>query len=164
MGSFAGSFTGQPVGLALDKNVPVSGTWGSGEGSGWAEQLKASVPEAEVLLRFGKSNGWLDDQPAVITRPYGKGRITYVGGDFFKDAIPPCDLYTMMTVIHDWSDEDSVAILKNVKAKAPRGAKLLLIEAIVDESDIVQSALDGIWGPTFRLYGGQSGLYDANIT
>jgi hypothetical protein len=39
----------------------------------------------------------------------------------------------MMTVIHDWSDEDSVAILKNVKAKAPRGAKLLLIEALVDE-------------------------------
>jgi beta-galactosidase len=65
---------------ALDKNVPVSGTWGSGEVSVWAEQLKASVPDAEVLLRFGKSNGWLDDQPAVITRPYGKGRITYVGG------------------------------------------------------------------------------------
>jgi len=30
-------------------------------------------------LRYGKSNGWLDDQPAVITRPYGKGRVTYIG-------------------------------------------------------------------------------------
>lgn len=35
---------------------------------------------------------------------------------------------------------------------------------IVDESDVAQNALDGIWGPTFRLYGGQAGLYDTNIT
>ncbi len=65
---------------ALEKSFPVSGTWGSGEVSIWAEQLKASAPDAEVLLRFGQSNGWLDGQPAVITRQYGKGRITYVGG------------------------------------------------------------------------------------
>ena len=39
----------------------------------------------------------------------------------------------MMTVIHDWSDADAIAILKNVRANAPAGAKLLLIEAIIDE-------------------------------
>ena len=31
------------------------------------------------MTTYGKSNGWLDDQPAVITPPVGKGRITYVG-------------------------------------------------------------------------------------
>ena len=45
----------------------------------WAEQLKSQAPGDEVLLKYGKSNGWLDDQPAVITRAYGKGRITYIG-------------------------------------------------------------------------------------
>lgn len=35
---------------------------------------------------------------------------------------------------------------------------------IVDEGDVAQSALDSIWGPTYRLYGGRAGLYDANIT
>lgn len=35
---------------------------------------------------------------------------------------------------------------------------------IVDESDVAQSALDSVWGPVFRLYGGRAGLYDANIT
>jgi hypothetical protein len=39
-----------------------------------------------------------------------------------------------MTVIHDWPDAESVAILKNLRATAPAGAKLLLIEAIIDES------------------------------
>ena len=41
--------------------------------------MKTSVPDAEVLLKYGKSNGWLDNQPAVITRPFGKGSITYIG-------------------------------------------------------------------------------------
>lgn len=60
-------------------NVPVSGEWGSGRATIWAEQLKGSAPDAQVLLKYGAANGWLDDQPAVLTRPYGKGRITYVG-------------------------------------------------------------------------------------
>lgn len=64
---------------ALEKEFPVSGPWGSGKASIWAEQLKATASDDEVLLKYGKSNGWLDDQPAVITRPYGKGRITYIG-------------------------------------------------------------------------------------
>jgi beta-galactosidase len=65
---------------ALEKAIPASGTLGSGEVSVWAEFLKATAPDAEVLLRYGKSNGWLDGQPAVVTRKYGRGRITYIGG------------------------------------------------------------------------------------
>jgi beta-galactosidase len=30
-------------------------------------------------MTYGKANGWLDDQPAAITRTFGKGRITYIG-------------------------------------------------------------------------------------
>ena len=63
---------------ALDKPVPYSGAWGTGEGTIWAEQLSAHAG-TEVLMRYGKSNGWLDDQPAAITRQVGKGRITYIG-------------------------------------------------------------------------------------
>jgi beta-galactosidase len=64
---------------ALEKDVPVAGAWGNGQASIWAEQLKSQAPGEEVLLKYGKSNGWLDGQPVVITRAYGKGRITYVG-------------------------------------------------------------------------------------
>jgi beta-galactosidase len=64
---------------ALEKEFPVFGTWGSGTASIWADQLKTRVPDAEPLLQYGKSNGWLDDQPAAVTRSYGKGRITYIG-------------------------------------------------------------------------------------
>jgi beta-galactosidase len=64
---------------ALERNVPVSGTLGSGEVSIWAEQLKSTSPDVEVLLSYGPSNGWLDGQPCILTHLMGKGRITYIG-------------------------------------------------------------------------------------
>jgi beta-galactosidase len=64
---------------ALVGAIPVEGKWGPGEGQLWAELLSAKAPDVEVLMRYGKSNGWLDGQPAAVTRKAGKGRITYVG-------------------------------------------------------------------------------------
>jgi beta-galactosidase len=64
---------------ALIDPVPVEGQWGTGESPFWAELLSIKDKDTEVLLRYGKSNGWLDGQPAAITRKVGKGRITYIG-------------------------------------------------------------------------------------
>lgn len=64
---------------ALIDPVPVEGQWGTGESPFWAELLSTKDKETEVLLRYGKSNGWLDGQPAAITRKAGNGRITYIG-------------------------------------------------------------------------------------
>nr|WP_221262805.1 beta-galactosidase [Sphingomonas kyeonggiensis] len=60
---------------ALDEPVEV----GTGKATIWAEMLSTSVPDTQVLLRYGKANGWLDGKPAVISRKVGKGSITYVG-------------------------------------------------------------------------------------
>jgi beta-galactosidase len=64
---------------ALDTTVPLSGSLGAGTAALWAEQLSTRIDGDEVLLRYGKSNGWLDGQPAMISRQLGKGRITYLG-------------------------------------------------------------------------------------
>jgi len=90
------------------------------------------------------AKGMLFDLPEVIGQARGSPHpgINYVGGDFFKDQIPACDAYIMMMVLHDWSDEESIAILKNIKANAPAGAKLILVEAIIDESAIGSLAID----------------------
>ena len=64
---------------ALEKDFPVSGKWGAGQVTTWAEQMGSLLPDTEVLMKYGRSNGWLDGQPAVVTRRYGKGRITYIG-------------------------------------------------------------------------------------
>src|SRR5581483_11685270 len=64
---------------ALTDPVPVQGKFGSGESKLWAELLSAKDSGTEVLETYGKSNGWLDGQPAAITRKAGNGRITYIG-------------------------------------------------------------------------------------
>jgi beta-galactosidase len=69
---------------ALIDAVPVDGKFGPSHSRLWAELLNlqevtGSEPRVEVLETYGTSNGWLDGQPAAITRQMGKGRITYIG-------------------------------------------------------------------------------------
>jgi hypothetical protein len=91
---------------------------------------------AAILNHAPAAKGVLFDLPEVIAQAKARPnpRIRYVPGDFFENEIPACDLYVMMTVIHDWSDEKAVAILRNLRGNAPPHAKLLLVEAIVYES------------------------------
>ncbi|GAC1416471.1 MAG: beta-galactosidase [Acidobacteriaceae bacterium] len=67
---------------ALTEPVPVTGSWGTGTSKEWAELLSTKNPETKVLMQYGKSNGWLDGQPAAISRKVGKGSITYLGAWF----------------------------------------------------------------------------------
>lgn len=64
---------------ALIKPVGVDGEFGQEKSKIWAEQLVTDVPDVDVWARYSKSNGWLDGQPAIVSRKVGKGTITYVG-------------------------------------------------------------------------------------
>jgi hypothetical protein len=90
---------------------------------------------AAILAAYPKARGVLFDQPHVVKDAEGtaSARLKLQGGDFFKDALPDCDGYVIMQVIHDWSDEQAVQILSAIHRAAPRHAKLLLIEAVLPE-------------------------------
>lgn len=107
-------------------------------GGGTGHLLKAMLGAAPA------ARGVLFELPEVIDQAAAAPheRIDYVGGDFFRDDIPPCDLYVMMMVLHDWSDEQSIAILQNIGKTAPGGARLLLVEAVIDETRLGGFAVD----------------------
>jgi O-methyltransferase domain len=88
-----------------------------------------------VLDATPNLNGVLFDLPHVVEESAGfaSERLTLQGGDFFKDALPSCDAYLLMEVIHDWGDEESVGILTAIRSAARPGATLLLIEQIVPD-------------------------------
>lgn len=67
---------------ALLDPIPVEGRFGSGQARLWAELLSTKDSKTEVIETYGRSNGWLDGQPAAITRQVGRGRITYIGAWF----------------------------------------------------------------------------------
>jgi beta-galactosidase len=72
---------------ALEKPVPVSGAWGTSQDKVWAEQLTITSPDTKTLMTYGKSNGWLDGQPAAVTRSVGKGTVTYIGANLEPAAM-----------------------------------------------------------------------------
>ncbi|XP_028807903.1 (R,S)-reticuline 7-O-methyltransferase-like [Neltuma alba] len=54
------------------------------------------------------------DLPHVIATAPEHDGVTHVGGDMFH-SIPPADAVFMKWILHDWSDEDCIKILKNCK-------------------------------------------------
>ena len=45
----------------------------------WAEALSPESPNTSVDLDYIDPNGWLDHQPAMVTRSVGRGSISYLG-------------------------------------------------------------------------------------
>ena len=65
---------------ALQDPVPVLGNSFKGHSNLWAERLaQTGQKNVRVIARYGKSNGWLDDQIAISVNTFGKGLVYYVG-------------------------------------------------------------------------------------
>jgi precorrin-6B methylase 2 len=91
-----------------------------------------------VLTKYDRLRATLFDSEHVVERAtaniesYGlKERINIFEGNFFEKVPEGADLYIMKHIIHDWNDEDSIKILKNINKAMHTGSKLLLIEAII---------------------------------
>lgn len=93
-----------------------------------------------VLKANPEAKGILFDQPQVVagagSQLNGVGeRTEIVSGDFFAEIPVKADVYLMKHIIHDWNDQQSITILQNLAQSAPSGAKLLLVESVVEEDD-----------------------------
>jgi beta-galactosidase len=65
---------------ALDEPVPVNGNWFSGVSERWAERLGVVDESAMAkIATYGPSNGWLDDQLAIVVSSHRTGLVYYVG-------------------------------------------------------------------------------------
>ena len=86
-----------------------------------------------VLQACPEAKGILFDLPHVVATVEPAPRMACQGGDFFIDPLPSCDAYLLMEVVHDWDEDEALAILKSVRRAAPPAAKLLLIEALIPD-------------------------------
>jgi hypothetical protein len=90
-----------------------------------------------VLDAVPSATGVLFDLPDVIEGvELGHPRMSAMAGDFFVDALPEADAYLLMDVVHDWPDEECVAILRAVRRAAPAEATVLVVEAIVPDGPV----------------------------
>lgn len=91
---------------------------------------------SSMLRAYPQARGIVLDLPHVIEQgrtliaEYGlQDRCELIAGDFFKAVPAGGDVYILKWVIHDWTDAQAIAILKNCHAAMPPHGRLLLIEA-----------------------------------
>src|SRR6185436_2753947 len=82
--------------------------------------------------------GILFDQPHVVAgaaEPMRRSgladRCEIVSGDFFVSVPSNVDAYLLKSVIHDWRDEQAIAILRSCRAAMKPTSRVLLVERVV---------------------------------
>jgi hypothetical protein len=95
-----------------------------------------------ILAAHPRMRGVLFDLPHVIAEAGPlldaegvRDRCETSAGDFFRSVPEGGDAYVMKWIIHDWDDEKSTAILKNIHRAMDEKAKLLLLEMVVLEGN-----------------------------
>lgn len=90
----------------------------------------------EILSRSPESQGLIFDRDDVV-RSLGPGellagRIRATSGSFLEHVPPGADLYMLVRVLHDWSDQDCVRILQRCREAMAPNALLLICDQILD--------------------------------
>jgi hypothetical protein len=102
-----------------------------------------------VLMKYPLMKGILFDLHGVAERAKDKvkaaaltDRCQVVGGSFFESVPTGADAYMMRHIIHDWDDEKSTKILKNVHKAMGKDGRLLLVESVIRNDSPFGKLLD----------------------
>ena len=60
-------------------------------------------------------------------------RIEIISGDFFVDALPEGDLFSLGRILHDWTELKVLALLKRIFDRLPSGGALLIAEKLISQ-------------------------------
>lgn len=100
---------------------------GGADGTVLATILAGHPGMAGVLLDLPHA---VAEAPKTLAARGVTERVTCVGGNFFE-SVPAGDGYLFSMVLHDWDDEATTCILRNVAAAGGPGAQLVLVEFVV---------------------------------
>lgn len=135
----AAIFSASMTSFGMSLNEPIATAFEFGKykticdvGGGHGSQL------LEILRQHPGTKGIVFDQPEVVAQTteilQAAGmakRAEAIGGTFLESVVKGADVYLARWVLHDWSDERSIRILKNIRAVVPANGRLLLAEIVV---------------------------------
>lgn len=106
-------------------------------GGGKGHLVKAIIDQKKndtIIPIVFDTEHMIEDAKTFWKEYKGKHVVSLVSGDFFT-LVPEADVYILKHILHDWSDEKSIQILKTVHASASRvkNSRLLIIEVVLDE-------------------------------
>ncbi len=111
---------------------------------------------AAILRAYPHLTGTVFDQEHVIASAPPSGlepRWSATSGSFFE-SVPPADGFLLKSILHDWPDEESVAILDRCREALRPGGVVLLVEMVLGragyEREAAFSDLNMLVGPGGR--------------
>ena len=94
----------------------------------------------QVALRHPHLSGGGFDLPAVApsfeknAAAFGLAdRLRFYPGDFFADPLPSADVLIMGHILHDWSLDEKLILLRKAHEALPAGGALIVYESIIDD-------------------------------
>jgi hypothetical protein len=95
----------------------------------------------EIALAHKHLSGGGMDLPVVqpIFESYARakgvdGRLRFHPGDFFKEPLPNTDVLIMGHILHDWTLDEKMMLLRKAYDALPSGGALIVHEAIIDDA------------------------------
>jgi O-methyltransferase domain len=95
-----------------------------------------------VLARHPEPRGILFDLPHVVedAKPLIQSRgltdrVEIQSGSFFESVPSGADAYMLSHIIHDWSEEQCLTILGNIRRVMPKNGRVLLVEMVLPHGD-----------------------------
>jgi O-methyltransferase domain/Dimerisation domain len=61
------------------------------------------------------------------------GRLGFYPGDFFADPLPPADVLIMGHILHDWSLQEKLILVRKAYDALPDGGALIVYDAIIND-------------------------------
>ena len=95
---------------------------------------------AQLALRHPHLAGGGFDLPAALpafedyVASHGMAsRLRFYPGDFFTDPLPPADVLVMGHILHDWSLDKKLLLIRKAHQALPDGGALIVYDAIIDD-------------------------------
>jgi hypothetical protein len=101
---------------------------GGGIGSLMVEILKANSHMKGIVAELPET---VPQIIKIIKENKLENRMSAVKCDFFKEIPGGSDVYLLSHILHDWSDEKCMTILKNCRKAMDSKGKLLIVEGII---------------------------------
>lgn len=135
----ATSIWGPKIADAIDTNgVQCAVDVGGADGS-LLRLLQHKNPSLQGII-FDRSN-IVELAEAAIKRDGLTERTRVVAGSFFE-SIPPADLMLLKFILHDWSDEECITILKRCRDTLAPGGRIAVIDMVVSAHKPLAALMD----------------------
>ena len=102
---------------------------GGGRGTLLAYLLGADPGATGVVFDRAEA---LAEAPRVLAGAGLSGRAEFIPGDFLRE-VPPGDLYVLSQVLHNWQDEQVLAVLGNCRKAGRPGNSIMVIELMLPD-------------------------------